>query len=333
MNKIRTYRRTVIAAISLAVAAAMAATGCCNIPEEPKVLKETCVFSVKGNDTLRLDRYYSSGSTQVAEENTASPIMIFAFGGGFKGGDRAYKGYLEYFRFLATEGYTVVSIDYRTMLSRTDPSALSSPVGFVAALQSAIDTAVTDLYDATAYVIGKQREWNIDPERIAISGSSAGAITVLQAEYNLCNGSSIATRLPEGFRYAGVVSFAGAISSADSLHWDNPPCPIMLFHGNADNVVPFRNIHIPGLGGLWGSATIADGLDAAGAPYSFYTVDNAGHGIASLPMTRNLHDIAGFLSRLVNGKEKLSIRNFESTPGAATGEQEFSISDYLDSNR
>lgn len=331
-RNIFTCHRTALAAISLAVAAAIAATGCCNASEEPEVLKETCIFSVKGDDTLRLDRYYISGRIHESDGQPASPVVLFAFGGGFKGGDRASEGYLEYFRFLVREGFTVVSTDYRTMLAKADSSAFASPVAFMKTLQGAIDTAVADLYDATVYVLERQEEWKIDPDLVVISGSSAGAITVLQAEYYLCNSAPLASRLPEDFRYAGVLSFAGAISSADSLHWATLPCPMMLFHGDADKVVPFRSAYMPGLGGLWGSATIADCLNAAETSYSFYRVGNAGHEIASLPMTRNLNDIAGFLSRQVLRGEKLAVRTEESAPGTTDIEKDFTIIDYLNSN-
>ena len=75
------------------------------------------------------------------------PVMIFAFGGGFKGGDKADKGYIPYFEFLARNGFVVVSTDYRTTLKNLDPSKVSSPMDFIAALQHAIDTAVEDFYD------------------------------------------------------------------------------------------------------------------------------------------------------------------------------------------
>lgn len=52
--------------------------------------------------------------------------MIFAFGGGFKGGDKADKGYIPYFEFLARNGFVVVSTDYRTTLKNLDPSKVSS---------------------------------------------------------------------------------------------------------------------------------------------------------------------------------------------------------------
>ena len=322
-----------MAAAALLAITATAFTGCRHASCPPEVLKETGIFSIKGDDTLRYDRYHVPGCTQYADTRSASPVVMFAFGGGFKGGDRASGKYLEYFEFLAREGYNVVSVDYRTMLAEADTSAHASPLDFMALLQGAVDTAVADLYAATVYVLERQEQWNIDPDLIVISGSSAGAITVLQAEYYLCNSAPLASRLPEDFRYAGVISFAGAISSADSLHWDTLPCPMMLFHGDADKVVPFRSAHIPGIGGLWGSATIADCLNAAETSYSFYRVGNAGHEVATIPMIHNLYDIAGFLSQQVRAARKLAVRTTESVPGAPDKEMEFTIMDYLISNR
>ena len=160
-----------------------------------EVQKENFVFSIKGTDTLSLDKYELTSMSPASKK----PVMIFAFGGGFKGGDKADKGYVPYFEFLARNGFVVVSTDYRTTLKNLDPSKVSSPMDFIAALQHAIDTAVEDFYDATGFVINQSSDWNIDVERIVASGSSAGAITVLQAEYDLCNGHELAKRLPAGF--------------------------------------------------------------------------------------------------------------------------------------
>ena len=195
-----------------------------------EVQKENFVFSIKGTDTLSLDKYELPSISPASKK----PVMIFAFGGGFKGGDKADKGYIPYFEFLARNGFVVVSTDYRTTLKNLDPSKVSSPMDFIAALQHAIDTAVEDFYDATGFVINQSSDWNIDVEQIVASGSSAGAITVLQAEYDLCNGHELAKRLPAGFNYAGVISYAGAVSGVLPPHWEKMPCPIMLFHGDAD---------------------------------------------------------------------------------------------------
>ena len=284
-----------------------------------EVLMKTEIFAVKGADTLRLDRYFLSGM-----EQADSPVVIFVFGGGFRFGERYSEMFVPYFEFLARHGCTVASIDYRTMLGRITFDGRPSPVDFMNILQSAIDTAVVDLYDATRYIAQQREAWGIDPEKIVISGSSAGAITVLQAEYYRCNSHSLAARLPEGFRYAGVISFAGAISDKKKLHWQTLPCPVMLFHGNADGIVPFRKAHLPFLGGLWGSETIARSLESLDSPCHFYEIDNAGH--------RNLYDIAAFLSRQVIDGKPLSVHTLETVPGAPAAKKRFTIIDYIRNN-
>lgn len=292
-----------------------------------EVLMETEIFAIKGADTLRLDRYFLSGM-----EQADSPVVVFVFGGGFRFGERYSEMFVPYFEFLARHGCTVASIDYRTMLGRINFDGRPSPVDFMNILQSAIDTAVVDLYDATRYIAQQREAWGIDPEKIVISGSSAGAITVLQAEYYRCNSHSLAARLPEGFRYAGVISFAGAISAKKKLHWQTLPCPVMLFHGNADGIVPFRKAHLPFLGGLWGSETIARNLESLDSPCHFYEIDNAGHEIASLPMSRNLYDIAAFLSRQIIDGKPLSVHTFETVPGAPSAKKRFTVLDYIRNN-
>ena len=182
---------------------------------------------------------------------------------------------------------------------------------FIAALQHAIDTAVEDFYDATGFVINQSSDWNIDVEQIVASGSSAGAITVLQAEYDLCNGHELAKRLPAGFNYAGVISYAGAVSGVLPPHWEKMPCPIMLFHGDA------------------GSSAVAKSLENLQASYYFYKVENAGHEISGLPMSRNQYDIMSFLSRQVLGDENLAITTDERVPGDTIVRKDFTVQDYI----
>ena len=294
----------------------------------PAVEKESFIYAIKGNDTLILDKYQLSSCR---ENETARPVVIFAFGGGFRGGDRAYEGYIPYFEALARNGYVVISTDYRAILGRMAMPNHASPTDFMKVLQCAIDTAVTDFYDATAYVVTHEKEWRIAPEKIVASGSSAGAITVLQAEYYLSNRLQPAS-LPQDFHYAGVISFAGAIASRDTLRWENSPCPLMLFHGNADPIVPYEQAFIPSMGGLWGSATIARSLDKIGASRYLYTIDNAGHEIASTPMTRNIDDIMSFLSRYVHKGERLSTDTRESIPGDTTIKRDFTVTEYIGNN-
>jgi len=76
-------------------------------------------------------------------------------------------------------------------------------------LGKAIDLAVNDLYEATAYLLSEAEELGIAPEHFIDSGSSAGAITSLQVDWCLKNSHELSQILPEHFRYAGVISYAG----------------------------------------------------------------------------------------------------------------------------
>lgn len=194
--------------------------------------KTTYSYSVKGDQTLYLDRY--SSPLSVATDRT--PCIIFMFGGAFARGTRDMDKYIPYFDYMVRQGYTVISIDYRLGLKGVEQDKELNEEGFVRRFIYSVDMAVEDLFDATQYVLDHAEEWNIDPDAITINGSSAGAVTVLQAEHAICNGTHhVATKLPAGFNYAGVIAFAGAIFVPDGgLIWAKAPCPIMMFHGDAD---------------------------------------------------------------------------------------------------
>lgn len=288
----------------------------------------TYEYAIKDADTLRLDCY------TIPEKCTqARPAYIFAFGGSFKTGDRAAKQYIPCFEFLAREGYAVFSIDYRTGLSRPEIAGnIDSVETFFGALTRAVDIAVEDLYDATAYVVSNADSFGIDPQQIVISGSSAGAIAALQSEFYIANHHPLAARLPEGFNYAGVVSFAGAILAPGTPQWSSTPCPIMLFHGDADPTVPFSAAAIEGFGGLFGSQSIASSLADKGAAYSFYVIENANHSVATTPMTANLYNIMQFLTSQVANHLPLQTTTTERITGAEPVKKDFTITDYLQNN-
>ena len=112
--------------------------------------KQTYTFAIKKVDTLKLDKYVMIDQIQGTQ---SKPVILFAFGGGFKGGRRDNPDYISYFHFLARAGYMVVSTDYRTQLKDIDKSEYSDLQGFSSALQQAITCAVEDFGDATNYII------------------------------------------------------------------------------------------------------------------------------------------------------------------------------------
>lgn len=290
--------------------------------------KQTFTYSVKDSDTLRLDRY-----TVSTADKTQKPCMLFVFGGGFIAGARDKEQYTSFFEYYARKGFVVVSIDYRLglkkALERGTLDAQTFPMAWIQTLAMAIE----DLFDATSYVVGQAGEWGVDPTQIVSCGSSAGAITVLMGEYHRCNGNLLARKLPVGFNYAGVISFAGAIfEEGDELYWRNTPAPIMLFHGDADRNVPYDTVLYEDVAGFFGSKYIAAQLTEKKIPHYFYSVTNTNHSIAVRPMTENRYEIDAFLEKLVFGKQPLIIDTYVNPLDAPEVPKNFTMMDYINSN-
>lgn len=284
--------------------------------------KQTHIYAIEGCDTLRLDHY-------AARVEGERPCVIYVFGGGFSGGVRDKKADIPYFEYLLSRGFDVVSIDYRLGMKE-----VSSPgiFDFLKAMQHSINIAVEDMFRATNFILDHADEWQIDKENIVTSGSSAGAITVLQGEYIISNALPMSEILPEGFNYAGVISFAGAVYSlGDIPNWGENTAPIMLFHGTADTQVPYNKMAMFGCG-MYGSKYIARKLHDAGVPYWFYSVEYEGHSMAGKPMHDNHAEIDIFLTEYVSKRRHLQRTTHivdEAIPKCRTF---FLPTDYINSN-
>lgn len=200
-------------------------------------------------------------------------------------------------------------------------------------LRTAIDMAVEDLFDATNFIIGQAGKWQADTRTIVASGSSAGAISVLQAENYLHHGKGgLRQRLPEGFDYAGVISFAGAIFSTHGApEWDSRPAPVLFFHGDADANVPYDKAQIFSIG-FFGSKFLAAQLDGLKAPYQFFDFDNANHAIAETPMMKNIPEIETFIKKWVIGRSHTAERVRISDLDQPEVKKKFGIGDYVRAN-
>ena len=258
--------------------------------------KQTYTFAKRDTQSLQFDVY----STYTGKEQ---PCLIFVFGGGFKEGTRDTKIYSDYFNYFANKGFTVVSIDYRLgMKGEKAPSMFNNKP-----IQNSIVLAIEDLYEATNYLLKNAQELNIDKNQIIISGSSAGAITVLQADYEKRNSFESAKILPSEFQYAGVISFSGSIFSREGApSYAIAPAPTLLFHGSADKLVPYNNtrfFHI----GMFGSNTIAKEFRKNEYPYLFYSMEGNGHEVAEYPMTDFLPEIEQFITDYIFDKKQLFI--------------------------
>ena len=289
------------------------------------VVCDTFHYATHDGEELYLDRYLLD-----ADVDAPRPCMIFAFGGGFVQGVRNHEYYTIYFDHLAREGVVVVSIDYRLGLKGLNPNG--SVPEMIAAFQHAVNIAVEDMYAATNYVIANAEAWGVDTTKIMISGSSAGAITAVQAEWMRCNGDERAEVLPDGFRYAGVVSCAGAIfSTKGKPKFKSEPAPMMLFHGTSDRNVPYDHAALFGVG-FYGSEYIVKQLDKLSSPYWFYSVEYADHRIAGTPYIYDCDLIMQFINDFVVRGESLQIRTDVVDLEGDKQPTRFKVMDYVKTN-
>ena len=287
---------------------------------------KTYTYTHRGEQPLCLDVY------SVSEE--VEPCLLYVFGGAFLTGSRAEKEVVEVYEYFARNGWKVVAIDYRLGLKPLieEPDVKRSLFDFRAMLVDAIDVAVEDLLEATAYLVANSSVLGIDPEKIVTLGASAGAITVCQAEWALCNSHPMSAVLPANFDYAGVISMAGAIcASGRKLEWAKEPCPMLLFHGNADRNVPYGKQSLLSVS-LFGSEAIAESLDERGAPYWFYDANNMDHNFSWRPMYYLRPEIEMFAERMAFGGERLQIHQVVNDMSLEEKEHNFGLKDYIEAN-
>ena len=268
---------------------------------QSKITRDTYVYAIKGTDTLHLDLYVDH-SVQVKGKR---PVMIYIHGGGFSTGSRKNVAQEIYNRHLAEKGFLSVSIDYRLALGQD----LSLPNGNkykIKGTEDAVRIANEDVVSATNYILSKANEWQADSSTILISGGSAGAISALSLEYDICNGADYTKALPQGFNYAGVVSQAGAIPSKnDTLVWKQKPCPVWFIHGSKDTTVPFERGVIAG--DTWfGTKYLSPQFDAMKVPHWTYVEKGADHVMAMKALTDNLEEMDKFYRCFIVNKCKTS---------------------------
>lgn len=268
--------RNIFAAAALAISMAASAG---NPGSWPAILPDaTYMFAQKDSCELFMDVYEPAEGSETEIDGKEKPTIIFVFGGGFITGRRDEPYYTPWYKQMTDNGYRIVTIDYRLGLTGVKKMGIAQ----VNILDKAIHMAVEDLFSATSFIIENAESLGIDPENIVASGSSAGAITVLQADYELSNDTHYAAELPDGFRYAGIMSFAGGILSRNGkLKYKERPAPTILFHGTDDKIVNYRQIRFFNLG-FFGSDKIAGRFARYGFSYNILRYSGCGHEIASI---------------------------------------------------
>lgn len=218
------------------VFAAVALQGCTDRhdPTQPRVDK-----GIPFADGLKLDLYRPAGDSDLW------PAVVLVHGGGFVSGRREDMSVIA--DALARRGYVTVTVDYRLSKGDWFPATTLDQPG----LAEAAALAGADVDTAIAWLRANAEVQLLDPDRIAVAGYSAGAMTALR----VAAGPSRDV--------VAAISISGAAVVPDALA--APHAPLLLLHGDLDDLVPV---------GL-ADATCAVAL--AGGPCQVVHYADAGH--------------------------------------------------------
>ncbi len=241
---------------------------------------KTLIYKKIDGQELKLDVLYPNHPS-----STSSPVHVFIHGGGWRGGWRQsfdQPEQIKVFEYLADRGFVGVSIDYR--LLRTGIT---------------LRHIIRDCKDAVRFLHKNSRRLNIDADRMATWGSSAGGHLALMAALTQNNdfpGLDELQSAPASTRcvvsWYGVADFVTPevsgphirghderfgstleddleirqVSSPINYLAVNSP-PVLCIHGVDDDIVPFAQ-----------SIALLQKGQRVGANVSLVSVLNTGHG-------------------------------------------------------
>lgn len=270
--------------------------------KEIEKLKElTCknvIYKTTGDDTLDMLIFYPKINT-----GAKLPVMVFIHGGGWSGGNKFKIAGAPFFGTLQTildNGIACATIEYR--LTRAGKS-------------TAFD-CVVDCKDAVRFLIKNANEFSIDSTRIGVWGDSAGGhlclMTALADNQSFLGDESLKKYMP-GFlcvaSYYPLTSFVnpeflvgsnfekperfisllgGLLSDKPEMarklspvEWiDKNSSPVLLLHGEDDNVLPIRQ-----------STYLFEVGKERGADIQLLRVKNAGHSFNGENISPSMDEI------------------------------------------
>lgn len=197
-----------------------------------EVNSRTITYARGEDEDLALDYYWPEGDRQGAR-----PLILYVHGGGFAGGQRDHRGHIQFAKRMARRGFSVALMSYRLTMKGQSFSCDQPAKNKIKTFKYAVE----DIWKATNFLNSRAGQLGIDPEKIILAGSSAGAEAVIHAAYwSNDDLADLETKpsLNDGFRYGGVISMAGALVDTNLITKDNA-IPTLLFHGTCDNLVPF----------------------------------------------------------------------------------------------
>jgi acetyl esterase/lipase len=235
-----------------------------------------------GPTDLLLDLYEPKG-----DEARRRPVVVLVHGGGFMLQSRADAGLVHLARALARRGIVAVSIDYRLQPTEPVPSArVAALSGAVPATRVAPATlaAIDDTLTAIEYLGAHAEDLRIDPDRLGLIGSSAGAFTVDAVAFALDDHGITrpAVRFVASL-WGGLIVAAPGGSQTRPVDQVEPGEPALFaVHGDEDGTVPVRQ-----------SDDLTARAERVGITTEYHRIPGGGHG----------HIPSGFSSAPVAGEQ------------------------------
>ena len=218
------------------------------------------------------------------------PFVMLIHGGAFYYGSRKDETASRLCEHLASLGYVAASIDYRIGFQPTKDGIERS--GYC---------AIQDAHAAMRFMTANQNAFGIDTSMMFIGGSSAGSITALGVAFmtnetrpqstheslfntELGDIETSGNSIDAQFSLKGVIDMWGAIPSLEML--DGKNIPVVAFHGDADNIVPYDYDYPFGMAGrlkkllfnrMYGSSCIVEREKELGVKAELYTFEGYKH--------------------------------------------------------
>ena len=201
---------------------------------------------------LLLDLYEPAG----AGVPSPRPVVITIHGGGFTVGSRKIPPVIRIATEMASRGYVAISIAYRLIPQNPAIDPDFQPIG-------PANVAVQDLVTAHGWLLDNAEDLDADTSRIVVFGTSAGAITIVHAAYQLDD-----IGLPPLSGISSIVDLWGGFIGppASTLVEPGEP-PVFMVHGSEDTTIPARL-----------SYELADAAEDVGIRHELNIVEGAGHG-------------------------------------------------------
>lgn len=155
------------------------------------------------------------------ESQNPTPLLVHIHGGGWLGGKKHETANANELK----KGYSFASIDYRLAGVELLPAA------------------VHDAARAIQFLRTKAKEWNFDPNRIAVIGGSAGAASSLWLAYHddMANPKSEDPVLRQSSRVCGAVAMGGQ-TTLDPFLLEKKIGPACIRHGMIWKTVGAKSI-------------------------------------------------------------------------------------------